>query len=172
MVLLITKEILEEKYIRQKKTMMQIAKDLGFKHESSVDALLKRHGIPKRTKEEVRELTVFAKGENNPRWKGGISKGRSKIYNNSAWSKAVRVVKKRDKGCCRLCLSKEIFTKGQEIHHIDRFALAPLLVFDPGNWILLCTPCHKKITRHESRWKRRLFTLIDQPLTMQPFGAT
>lgn len=78
--------------------------------------------------------------------------------------KAKRAVKKRDQGLCRLCDSKGISSKGCIVHHIATLVDAPLLSFDPGNLILLCAPCHNKVTGCESRWKRKLFTLIDQPL--------
>lgn len=159
------KEWFEKAYLVEGETFETIGEILGFKG-SRIRKWIVRHGIPIRSRSEA-----SPRGEKNHWWKGGISTARGKVSRSPQWVKAMKQVKTRDRNLCRLCHSKGIIKKGEHIHHIDRFVEAFLLSCDPGNLILLCKDCHRKVTGRENRWKRRLFTLIDQPLTMQPFGA-
>lgn len=65
---LLTKEFLEEHYVKQKKNMNLIAKELGLKTSVSVKWALKKHGIViekrKRTIERSRDII------GNKKWKG------------------------------------------------------------------------------------------------------
>lgn len=155
-----TEEWFRNAYLVKRKSTIEIAKTLGVSH-AAINVWLKRFGVVLRT---VREAAK--KGELNRCWKGGISGARKLLIPSYEWKNACRIVKKRDKGHCRLCASKGILTKGRDVHHIDMFVEALLLACDPGNLVLLCKPCHIKITGNEKRWKKRLFKIIGEPFDL------
>lgn len=62
------------------------------------------------------------------------------------WTSAVR---KRDKGRCQMPGCKR---RGKEVHHIQRWADAPLLRYEEDNGILLCKGCHYEIRNNEGHF--------------------
>lgn len=154
-------------YIDKQRTCSDIGKEFGVT-ENAIAFWLAKHGIKGRTMVEVRRLKHWGVsgsanpmagklGPSNPNWKGGYTPIRQHLYSNAEWKKAARIVKKRDK-VCRLCGS----TLKLEIHHIEPFSQAPLLMFFVGNLILLCNVCHKKMLGKERRWRKRLLSLIQK----------
>jgi len=161
------KEWLESEYIDKKRSASEIAEQFGIT-DNAILFWIDKHGIPTRSTSEVRSIKswgavgpanpMYGKtGILNPNWKGGLTPLRQEIYAKSEWRQAARAVRKRDK-VCRLCGSNN----ETEIHHIDPFSQAPLLVMDIGNMILLCGPCHRKMRGKENRWKKKLFRLIGE----------
>lgn len=57
------------------------------------------------------------------------------------------MVRKRDKGKCQMPGCRR---RGQQVHHIARWADNILLRYEPSNGILLCRICHKSISKKES----------------------
>jgi 5-methylcytosine-specific restriction endonuclease McrA len=55
-------------------------------------------------------------------------------------------VMKRDKGKCQFPACKR---RGREIHHILKHSSHPLYRNEPKNLILLCTKCHRAVTKKE-----------------------
>jgi hypothetical protein len=158
---------LDHEYTAERRSASDIAAQFAIT-ENSILFWLGKHGIPRRSISEIRERKhwglagaanpMYGKvGILNPRWKGGLTPARQAIYASSDWKSAARAVRKRDKAC-RLCGC----CKDTEIHHIDPFSQAPLLVMDVGNMILLCGACHRKMRGKENRWKKRLFRLIGE----------
>ena len=102
-------------------------------------------GIPK--KFGVRPHLI---GENNPRWKGGISSENSKIRSSKEYKKWRLSVFARDAYTCVLC-----GVSGSERYlnadHIKSFADFPELRFDVNNGRTLCEDCHKETENYG--WK-------------------
>lgn len=77
------------------------------------------------------------RGENNPNWKGGISKWRGRGEYRD-YRELRNKVLARDNYQCNKCGSKS----NLEIHHIKQWSLYPELRFDSDNCETLCTTCH------------------------------
>lgn len=84
------------------------------------------------------------RGENNPAWKGGVSKQSHLIrnsFNYEMWRKAIF---RRDFYTCMICA--EVGGK-LHAHHIKPFSTHPELRLDMKNGITLCENCHKQVHR-------------------------
>ena len=161
------REWLLSEYLDKKRSAADIA--IEFKvTENAILFWLAKHKIPTRSISEVRKIKRWgAAGEKNPmygrtgilnpNWQGGLTPLRQSFYAQREWKKLSRDVHKRDK-VCRLCES----SLQLEIHHIEPFSQAPLLVMDIGNVILLCKECHKKMRRKEKLWRKKLYALIEK----------
>lgn len=158
---------LRAEYVDKQRSAANIAKECGLT-EASIYFWLKHHNIPRRSISQARAIKHWGSsgkdnpmygrvGILNPNWQGGLTPARQDVYAKTEWKAAARAVRKRDK-CCRLCGS----TEKTEIHHIDKFSLAPLLVMDIGNMILLCKKCHLKMQGKEKRWRKKLFALLKE----------
>jgi hypothetical protein len=154
-------------YVEHQRSSADIAAEYGCT-ENNILYWLGKHGIPGRSISEARTLKHWGPsgernpmygriGALNPNWRGGLTPARQAIYASYAWRVFRRAVRKRDV-VCRLCGTPDQL----EIHHIERFADAPLLVMDLGNAILLCVDCHRGLRGKERRWRRRLLTLIGE----------
>jgi hypothetical protein len=161
------REWLEHEYVERGRSSGDIANEFGVT-DNAIWFWLNKHGIPGRDISAARKLKHWGcpgeknpmygkRGVLNPLWRGGLTPARQQVYAKSEWREFARDVRKRDK-TCRLCESAERL----EIHHIDPFSLAPLLVMDMGNAILLCHNCHKKMQGRELRWRKRLYTLLKE----------
>jgi 5-methylcytosine-specific restriction endonuclease McrA len=72
--------------------------------------------------------------------------------------KALRAeVLKRDKRTCQMCLKKK---RKLQIHHIQRWADAIYLRFDPDNCITLCSSCHFSIRNQETYYMQYFFEIV------------
>lgn len=65
-------------------------------------------------------------------------------------------VRKRDNHCCRRCGSKVKL----QVHHIRRWADAPLLRFQTTNGITLCKRCHNIMQGKEAIFAALCMTLL------------
>mgnify|MGYP001561701818 CR=1 FL=1 len=88
------------------------------------------------------------RGENHPRWKGGIEKENVKIRKSLEMTIWRRAVYERDNYTCRFC--------GQhggklEVDHIKPFSLFPELRFAIDNGRTLCKECHRKTDTYGGR---------------------
>lgn len=159
------REWLYEQYVTLKRASGDIAKDFGYT-DSAVLFWLKKHGIPRRTTREIRQIKHWGtsgsdnpmwnkKGELNPRWKGGITPERQSFYLSSEWKSACSGVWKRDNATCQRCGVHKADSPDIpfHIHHIESFAIVEKRA-DTKNLILLCEICHhwvhsKKNTKKE-----------------------
>lgn len=101
---------------------------------------------------------LWAKGENNVNWKGGISKEtrKQRIKFKRLFQKQVL---KRDNYTCQICN-----IRGVELHvdHIQSWSKFPKLRFDLENCRTLCKSCHylqtygRKMTDKSMSWGRNL----------------
>lgn len=93
------------------------------------------------------------RGEQHPRWKGGLSKVADKIRGSTEYKAWRREVYRRDHFTCQECGGN----KGGTLvaHHIKPFADYPELRFDVANGITLCHDCHA--LKHPERKMQNLF---------------
>ena len=68
---------------------------------------------------------------------------------------------KRDGRKCQMpdCKSKHKNAYLQ-VHHIKRVADCPELEYEPRNGIVLCTYCHRRVTKHEEEFEEILYDVI------------
>jgi len=87
------------------------------------------------------------KGENHPKWKGGISSERDKVRQTNEYKEWRENVFKRDNYICQCCGDN----KGGNLnaHHILNFSDYIELRFDVNNGITLCDKCHN-LNKHGS----------------------
>lgn len=161
------REWLRIEYQEKGRSAREIAVQFGMA-ENTILFWLHKHAIPTRSISDTRKVKhwglcgpqnpMFGKrGMLNPHWKGGLTPLRQLVYTNSEWKEFEKKVKKRDR-CCRLCGD----IHDLQIHHIEPFAKAPLLVMDIGNVIRLCGPCHRRIQGKERRWRKKFYRLIGE----------
>lgn len=155
---------LEREYLVNLRSAKEIAVQFSV-HENAIFFWLAKHGIPRRSVAEARAIKhwgspgeangMFGKrGAEVPNWQGGISPERAACYSSIEWSKAVRVVWKRDCGTCQRCSAKANDEAKMHIHHIVGFAVKELRA-EPTNLVLLCIKCHHFV--HSKRNKEREF---------------
>jgi hypothetical protein len=163
-----SKQFLEDLYLKDKKSLSQIAKQLGT-HIKGVHRWLIRYEIPTRpfsTKGTVgwakgvpkslemrKKLADAHRGEKSYTWKGGITPIHKKIRNTfelKLWRKAVL---ERDDYTCQFCGVKK--EKGMEVDHIKSFAKYPELRTSIENGRTLCNPCHRKTDTYGIRSKTK-----------------
>ena len=89
-------------------------------------------------------------GENNPRWKGGISLENTKIRSSKEYKEWRKAVFARDEYACVLCGASGS-KKPLNADHIKSFADHPELRFDINNGRTLCEDCHKETENYG--WK-------------------
>ncbi len=92
----------------------------------------------------------FARGENHPNWRGGITlpnKAARQTVEYKLWRKAVF---ERDDYTCQNC-----WVKGVVLHadHIKPFAYFPELRTVIDNGRTLCVPCHSKTDTYKKKLK-------------------
>lgn len=90
-------------------------------------------------------ITQRFKGEQSPRWKGGVSKLRNERYQYEyiAWRKSVFI---RDKYICQCCGAQNGngLTVVLNAHHIRNWKDNESCRYDINNGITLCDKCHCK----------------------------
>jgi len=91
-------------------------------------------------------------GENNPNWKGGISRGYKSKYYTAEYKQWRRDIFIRDEYTCQDCGRKDIYVTA---HHIKSFAHYPELRFAIDNGKTLCENCHKKTDNYKGRAKHK-----------------
>lgn len=90
----------------------------------------------------------------HPKWEGGITADRQKLYSSKEWIAVSKAVYKRDRSTCRRCHRK--WSKGLafDIHHIVPFVCKDLRA-TLSNLVLLCEQCHYWV--HSSKNTKRRF---------------
>lgn len=86
-----------------------------------------------------------SQGKNNPNWKGGISKEKSRLTATKKYKEFVKGILTRDNNCCKICQSKI----SPEIHHIIPFYKNKTLFFEVNNVITLCYRHHQQTKQKE-----------------------
>ncbi|AAO36630.1 HNH endonuclease (endogenous virus) [Clostridium phage phiCTC2B] len=81
-------------------------------------------------------------------------KKEQRFYVSKEWTIIRDTVKQRDRGLCKLCLSKCNITYMDTVHHIEELKDCWDKRLDPGNLISLCESCHQKV--HEEYKNNKL----------------
>ena len=145
------KEWLEDQYINQCKSALQIAKEQGC-NENNILYFLQKLQICTRSMTEIRKMKYWGLfGEKNPmygrigclapQWKGGTTQDRQLLYSESKWKTLVKTIWKRDYYHCQLCGKGYDGSMMFHIHHIIGFEVKEKRL-DPNNLVLLCIECH------------------------------
>lgn len=98
----------------------------------------------------VGEKVVYRlKGDNNPTWKGGVSRHkkinteRHSLMGRAAYKKWRDSVFKRDNYTCQIC---DVYGGHLHADHIKSWKHHPELRTDTSNGRTLCVPCHYYVT--------------------------
>lgn len=84
------------------------------------------------------------KGENNPKWRGGIVRGERNGYHAQDYKNWRRMVYVRDEYTCQMCGAKSGKNKRLKLnaHHVYNWASYPEYRLEVSNGITLCEECH------------------------------
>ena len=96
------------------------------------------------------EVSSGFKGDKNPNWKGGRSKGYKTGYNSAEYKNWRKEVFKRDGYSCQKCGIMNVYITA---HHIKSFAYFPELRFEVSNGLTLCEKCHSMTDNYKGRAK-------------------
>lgn len=88
----------------------------------------------------ARKNQRYLRGEDSPKWKGGITPQNKSIRASIEYSEWRKSVYERDGYICQICLNKS--HNNLRAHHILSFANHEDLRFDVLNGITLCDQCH------------------------------
>jgi 5-methylcytosine-specific restriction endonuclease McrA len=91
------------------------------------------------------------RGENNPLWRGGVSKEAKRLRASKEFKEWRKAVFERDNFTCQFCGIRGGYL---EPDHIKPFAYYPLLRFDITNGRTLCRPCHKTTETFGSKGRK------------------
>jgi len=72
-------------------------------------------------------------------------KKEQKFYISKEWLVTRETIKARDKGLCKLCLSKGNIKYMNTVHHIEELKDCWDKRLDPRNLISLCESCHQEV---------------------------
>ena len=133
--LLSDKAWLEEQYLVQKKTTVQIAQELGCVC-SSVFVALGRLNIPRRDR-----LAAAKRGSEHHLWRGGNGFRGDQRY--AEWR---TMVYGRDNFTCQMCEARGCYLHA---HHILPCRSYPDLIYVVSNGMTLCVLCHEKTYNRE-----------------------
>lgn len=113
---------------------------------------------PKRRAELIAARAIstsaYMQGVTVSEWKGfskpDKARQRHNLQESSEWKQWRKEVFRRDRGRCVMCKRgpREVEER-IEPHHILRKHEHPHLVFEVGNGVTLCRPCHRSISRKE-----------------------
>lgn len=153
------REFLYQKYVVEKKSLPEIAKEMNCSDDCVVN-WLKKHNIQRRTKSEAltgkpkpaymipifreRARKQFA-GAKNPNWKGGVTSKHHSFRTSSDYSIFQKAIWERDNYTCALCSS----WKKPQVHHIYPLWHSWDRRLDLTNGITLCKNCHEDIRGKE-----------------------
>jgi len=154
------KRWLQHQYTIMCKPAKQIATEQGCK-ENNILYFLKKHGIQRRTMQEIRKIKHWGEsgeqngmfgrfGELNPNWKGGITPERQGLYCSQEWADVVRLVWARDSGECQSCHAKKTNDNEFHLHHIVPFEVVELRCV-LSNLILFCKKCHNWVHSRKNK---------------------
>lgn len=90
-------------------------------------------------------------GKNSPRWLGGLTSERQKIYNSLEYKNWRKAVFKRDNYTCQFCGKSNCYIQA---HHIKSFSRHLELRFDINNGVTICYKCHLKTKNYGGRARR------------------
>lgn len=134
-----SKEWLQEMYVKRGISAPVLAAQTGVTR-SAIFKQLRKHGIPRRSPSESHK--GLQRGKDNPAWKGGVTPERQRLYKTPEWKETLLAVWTRDGFRCQRCGAEKTGKRSLHAHHIQPFATAPQLRFEPTNLVTLCSRCH------------------------------
>lgn len=145
------------KHTEESRRKMSLARR-GKKHAPTF--VNRKHS--EKTKEKMRASAILAwkktrhkrVGENNPNWRGGITKERTKVWRSKEYQLWREAVFKRDNYTC--IIGGKSHGNKLQADHIKPFAHFPELRFAIDNGRTLCIDCHKKTDTYmaKARWHK------------------
>jgi len=143
----LTKEELENHYVKEKMSGRQISKLYGMSPGTAY-AKMRKFSIP----------IVNPSGERNSNWKGGIRKSHGHYpagFNNPLKEQ----IRQRDRRTCQLCgTSEESLVRRLGVHHIN-YNKEDL---DLHNLVSLCGKCNSRVNAERAWWRFYWETLNPQ----------
>lgn len=101
-------------------------------------------------------------GEENNKWKGGVSSINEKIRKSNRYIKWRQKVFERDDWTCQTCGKRGNGTLHAD--HVLPFSLFPELRFDELNGRTLCKPCHRQTPTYGKLHPELIVQLMGQPI--------
>ena len=95
--------------------------------------------------------------EQNPNWRGGITKENAHIRQSPEMKEWRLQVFDRD---CYTCQEGGVRGTYLNVHHILTFAKYPVFRFTIANGITLCENCHNKTKGHEEELEEHFFSIL------------
>jgi thymidylate synthase ThyX/5-methylcytosine-specific restriction endonuclease McrA len=164
---------LHEQYVEQGLEQEVIAQLAGVS-EHTIRAWVRKHGLQKplgswtkgrapwnkgrryragwkHTPETRRLLSEQKRGENNPAWRGGITRLGGQLRRGV--EDLAPLVFQRDNYICRLC---GVRGGSLQVHHVLPIWARPDLVLEMENLATLCEACHHQVNGHELEYAERL----------------
>lgn len=140
---------LNARYMADRMSAREIAAAIGCT-ENNILYWLAKHGIPRRSVEEIRAVKYWGvtgaanpmygkAGALNPRYVDGSSPERQRMYVSGVGRAFLRDVLKRDSYKCRRCGAPKGAPKSLHVHHVRPWAGNTDARF---NAVTLCRPCH------------------------------
>ena len=134
--------------VREKISLSRMGHVVSKETRAKISKANKGRRVSKETRDKLSRAMrgiprFYNRGENHPRWRGGVTPENVKIRSSielRLWREAVFA---RDNWTCQKCGDN---TGGNlNAHHIKPFAKYPELRVDINNGITLCVKCHKHI---------------------------
>jgi hypothetical protein len=141
--------------------LWQIGKKLSESHRANLRLARVGMKFSEEHKKNIRKSAL--RGEKNPNWKGGMSRGYKTGYYSTEYKNWRRAVFERDAYSCQMpgC---ELNCSYVEPHHVKTWSGYPQLRFVVNNGITLCVNCHRHIYGREGNFMN-LFSKILQCVT-------
>ena len=174
-----TKEYLSNSYVKELKSSITIAKEVGSS-PGTVISWLKNFDIERREKGgslrgKTMSLASRAKisaarkgkylGESNPNWKGNKVSDEVRERRSYIAKKWRALILERDSNKCQKCAN----VKNLHVHHIKEFKDYPDLRWDVNNGITVCVSCHEKIhSRRFPDWLTGRITKTKDVVKIKP----
>lgn len=92
----------------------------------------------------------LAKGEKNPKWKGGVTSSRKCAMSTTEYKQWRQEVFERDDYTCVLC---GVRGGNLEADHIKPWAYYPAIRYELSNGRTLCLPCHRATFKDLKDWE-------------------
>lgn len=83
-------------------------------------------------------------GELSPKWRGGKTPLRQRLYASAEFREWFRKIAERDKNICQKCGKSSNEPRAMHVHHTQGFTNSPLHWLDVTQGITLCRECHHK----------------------------
>ena len=108
---------------------------------------------------ETRIRNKVAVGENNPNWRGGVTKSRKAVLSTSRYKQWRLAVFTRDLFKCQGCGTHGTRENQLQADHIKPWAYFPGLRYEADNGRTLCKKCHKTTYKSNQQYRYKMRTI-------------